>query len=269
MTIPYFFINKSAITNNKIIIDKSDSNYKHLVTVLRVKKGEKIIFSDNKSFKYFGLIDKIQGNSLEIIINKKIPLVKNIPKISLYQCLIKKEAMELVIQKTAEIGVEDITPVFSKRSVVIINKNEILKKINRWQLIAINASMQCKRDFICNINMPKNINLVDVSSYDIFFILTEEIYFGMNKIKVKKTSGNKNNKNLDIFFNIFNKNFKSIKKVGFITGPEGGFEENEVKDLIRKGAVPFNFTNNILRSETASIYFLSVIDFLFQYYERL
>ena len=155
--------------------------------------------------------------------------------------------MELAIQKTAEIGIESIIPVFSER--VILDKEKIKNKVLRWQLIAEQASKQCKRDFICKVLPPVNFAEIDPSAYETFFIPYES-----------PSIENKDNFNAIEKYVFTNK--KNKGRIAYLIGPEGGFDEKEIEMLAKKGSILVNFGSNILRAETASIYFLSILDYL-------
>lgn len=253
MTIPYFFINKNNINNGFAVIESE--NFKHLVKALRARIGDTVEFSDNEAYRYVGKICEKNNNFAKIKIEEKKKIKKRIPQIILFQSILKKEAMELVLQKTAEIGLDSIVPVVSKRVVGQINEKKTDSKINRWQSISLSACMQSKRDFVCVVEKP--INLIDIrfDNYDKFFILYER------NLNLKHLYG------CSEFSKIFLKeNFLNLKKVAYLVGPEGGFDNDEIQFLNSGKAILLNFGQNILRAETASIYFLSIFDFLMQYY---
>ena len=104
----------------------------------------------------------------------------------------------------------------------------------------------------------------DISGYDIFFAALEPETF---KIKALKNSSvtdfqSKLPEAKDIAGTIDGGPLCRMQKIAYIIGPEGGFDQNEVSLLAKKGAVAVTFGKNILRSETAAIYFLSVLDYL-------
>jgi 16S rRNA (uracil1498-N3)-methyltransferase len=189
----------------------------------------------------------IGKSEVRLKINKKIEIIRGKTRILLFQCILKREAMEIAIQKTTEIGIESIIPVFSER--VILNKEKIKNKVLRWQLIAEQASKQCKRDFICKVLPPTNIAEIDPSAYETFFIPCEN-----------PSIENKDNFNVIERYVFTNK--KNKGRIAYLIGPEGGFDEKEIEMLSGKGSILINFGKNILRAETASIYFLSILDYL-------
>ena len=308
MSYPYFFVNKNSITPDFVSITGED--FSHLVRVLRARVGDVVEVSDNETKRYKTVLAEIKKDAALLQVKKAITINKKSYRISLFMCLLKKEAMEFAIQKTAEIGVDRIIPVLSARTVVEIDDKKIKDKVFRWQQIALGASKQCKRDFICEIADPIDAGVIDVVGYNIFFLPVEDLYQyegeafmpgpkdtagslkGIAKAlndkadtSAGRTQGLKDkniaadSENLNSFTNPEMKNNTKgpnnneagagaangpdpILKIAYIVGPEGGFEKKEVLDMVKKGAVPVNFGTNILRAETASIYFLSILDYL-------
>jgi 16S rRNA (uracil1498-N3)-methyltransferase len=172
----------------------------------------------------------------------KEEIVKKLPGLILFQCVLKKNSMEFVIQKSTELGADRIVPVISRRT--IVDSGKVSDKLARWQKISNGASMQSKRDFKCIVDSPEDIRDIRVSEYDYFFVPYE-----------KSTNYDKSifkDKNI----------LPGVSSIGFIIGPEGGFEEDELDCLKKKGAREIKLGKNIYRSETAAIYFLSVLDYL-------
>jgi len=242
MSHPYFFINPSQVTGNRIILtDVNELN--HLCRVLRCKTGDIVYFSDNEKSVYRTntlSIDKKEGL---FEIEEKHDLEKGKTRKTLHQCVLKKNAMEFVIQKSVEIGIDNIIPVISSRVVPDISDRK--NKTIRWQKIADEAAKQCKRQQRCVIGEPVKIADIDPSSYKLFYVPHEA------------TSAAKGG---DIISDLVS--MELPESIGALIGPEGGLSGDEVNLLERKGAVITSLGENILRAETASIYFLSVLDFL-------
>jgi 16S rRNA (uracil1498-N3)-methyltransferase len=247
MTYPYFFTDSDNIKETSITITGNDFN--HLANVLRVRVGDYVEISDNNRYRYIAEITSVGKSEAKLKINKKNKIIRSKTGIVLFQCILKREAMELVIQKTAEIGIDSIIPVFSER--VILGKEKIKNKVFRWQLIAEQASKQCKRDFICKVLTPVNISEINVCAYETFFIPYEN-----------PSIENKGNFNAIEKYIFTSK--KSKGRIAYLIGPEGGFGQKEIEILSGKGSILINFGRNILRAETASIYFLSILDYLIE-----
>ncbi len=235
MSYPYFFIDADNVGSGKIKITGEDLN--HLVNVLRSRIGDAVYVSDNKNYKYETEITDINKNEVTLHIKNKLKIARKTPVISLFQCVLKKNSMEFVIQKSTEIGVDELIPVISKR--VIVDKKKIAAKVKSWQKISDRASKQSGRDFKCRILPTQDIYDIEVSNYDLFCIPYEK---GSNS---NDLAGKGN-----------------VSSVGYIIGPEGGFEPEEFEFFNNKKVKVIKFGENIYRSETAAIYFLSVLDYL-------
>ena len=145
---PKFFVSTNQINGNEIIIQNEDVN--HIKNVLRAKIKDKIDICDHKTSKnYLCEISQIEDNKILCqIINEKESGVESNVYLSIFQGLPKADKMELVIQKSVELGVYDITPLKMKRCVVKLKEKDEKKKIERWQKISEVAAKQSGRDII-------------------------------------------------------------------------------------------------------------------------
>ena len=242
MSHPYFFISPPQVTGTRIILSDR-GELKHLCRVLRCKPGDIVYFSDNEKSVYRARtlsIDRYEGL---FEVEEKNALEKNVTGKTLFQCILKKNAMELVIQKSVEIGASSIIPVISSRVVPDISDKK--NKHERWQKIADEAAKQCKRQSRCLIGETVKIANIDPSSYNLFYVPHEAV------------SATKGGRLISQLISL-----EQPANIGVLIGPEGGLSEDEVRLLETKGAVITGLGKNILRAETAAIYFLSVLDFL-------
>ncbi|MCX6383625.1 MAG: RsmE family RNA methyltransferase [Actinobacteria bacterium] len=277
MSYPYFFIFKENINESGIEIINDD--LKHLSQVLRAKPGDLVEISDNINYRYLTEIIDIKKNRAELKIISKSEIKKSLIEIYLFQCILKRSSMELVIQKAAEIGLNAVIPVKSTR--VVASEKEGNHKLARWQKIALEASKQSKRDFKCEVLNELIIKNVNPSGFDVFYVPFEEenpieirsrnivnslkaIIEDYRKSQKRKNSTNDFTGKADCNKLSGNKNEKL--KVGFIIGPEGGFEEKEVEFLTKNGAVPISLGSNILKAETAAIFMSSIIKYILEIY---
>lgn len=154
--------------------------------------------------------------------------------------------MELIIQKTTEIGVKKIIPVAMERSIVKLNEKDGKKKIERWQKIAEVAAKQSKRDIIPKIeNIIKMSDLCsEIKAYELFIVA----YENEGEITLKQ---------------VLQEN-KGIRKIGVLIGPEGGIDEKEIEKLVQNGAKTISLGKRILRTETAPITIASNIVYEFE-----
>lgn len=242
---PKFFVTSESIKNNEITIMGKDVN--HIKNVLRKKIGEQLIICEQDiSIDYLCDIIKFDKDAIQCNIVKKLESnsESNI-EVTILQGLPKADKMELVIQKSVELGVYDITPVEMQRSVVKLTAQDKLKKLQRWQKIAEVAAKQSGRNRIPKINNIQSIK--DIcnlgTDYDIVIVAYEnekenKLKYELEKLKVR------NNKNL---------------KLAVLIGPEGGIAHSEIQLLKEKGAKIVTLGNRILRTETVALNVLSII----------
>lgn len=232
-----FFVEENQIKDNKIIITGTD--VKHISNVLRMEKGEKIQICDKDTIKnYIVKIEDIETDKIitNIVEELQTSIESNV-EIDLYQGLPKADKMELIIQKTTEIGIYKIIPIDMVRCVVKLDEKDAKKKIERWQKIAEGAAKQSKRDIIPQVeNKIKLKEVIDkIKEYDIFIVAYEE----------------ETNRSLKtILRDIKN---KSNYKIGILVGPEGGIDSKEIEILKENGAKVVTLGKRILRTETAPI----------------
>ena len=239
---PKFFVKNSQINDDIISITEKDVN--HIANVLRLKIDDEIQIcnvetGNNYNTKIIELNKEfVKCNILEVVTSKAETDVY----INILQGLPKAEKMELIIQKCTELGVKEITPIEMERCIVKLDSKTASKKQERWQKIAEVAAKQSGRDMIPRINNVVNIkNICNIlKDYDIVLVPYEN---------------EKNTTLKEILRGLPKENLK----VGIIIGPEGGFEENEIKILEQKDCKIVTLGNRILRTETVAMAMTSVI----------
>jgi 16S rRNA (uracil1498-N3)-methyltransferase len=149
--------------------------------------------------------------------------------------------MELIIQKTVELGVHAIIPTEMNRCVVKLDGKKKESKVARWQAISESAAKQSKRNIIPEIHpvMTFSQALKMASELDLILVPYE------NKERMKATAQALSQ-------------IKSGSNVGIFIGPEGGFEEKEILEAEKNGGEIVSLGKRILRTETAAITALSM-----------
>ena len=212
---PKFFVNQEQVDEEKIKIIGNDVN--HIKNVLREKVGNKLTICNIDNRKdYLCEILKIEEDCIECGIKEELANdVESNVRVTIMQGLPKTDKMELIIQKSVELGVYDITPIEMKRCVVKLNEKDKLKKIQRWQKISEVAAKQCGRNIIPNINSIINIKNIcnSIKEYDIVLMAYENEKEVTIKQELKKIKEKYNNKEI---------------RIAVIIGPEGGITPEEV-----------------------------------------
>lgn len=228
--------NASQITNNTVILTGDEHN--HLSRVLRLSVGDKVIVNIGDNNDYICIISSI--NKVETVLNvEQIVACPSISKVSvtLFACVIKGSAMDMVIAKAVEMGVTQITPVLSAYSV-----GDTANKSERLNTIAIQASKQCGRADIVKVN---------------------------NQISFVQMLNTLNNYQKVIFCNEREQNNHILTallenpatNIALIVGCEGGFSLEEHRQLLNvSNVISVTLGKRIYRAETASLAALAIVD---------
>lgn len=239
-----FFVDPSAVGESHIYIeDKGD--LKHMIKVLRLRVGDHVQVSDGDSWEYETEIEELLPDCATLIITDKQKFATEPEtRVTLFQGIPKASKMETVIQKTVEMGIDTIVPVFMERTVVV-EKGNFSKKTERWQKISDEAVKQCKRGIIPQVT---------------------EAYSWKDMMKALQNEGfdliicpYENEEGRTIKDCLRNEKALNSKKVAVIIGPEGGFAEREIAELCEIGAETVTLGKTILRTETAGIVALSMV----------
>lgn len=232
-----YFSNKK-IDNNLIL---NDDDIYHIKTVMRMKDKDEIIVVYDK-LAYLCCIDNVKEN-IQITIKKELEKVDyKTPNITLIIPILKEQKMDLILQKSTELGVTEIIPIITKRSIIKLNHKDYDKKLLRWSKIVKEAAEQSHRIDIPNITSIKTIDELDK--------IEGKCYVCSTKEKVKNIK-------------LIMKNIKSCDKINLVVGPEGGLDPIEEKKLNEIGFESITLGSRILRVETVPLFLLSVINYEF------
>lgn len=238
-----FFVDNLSGASDNIIITGSDVN--HIKNVLRLKIGEHIMISDGSGTDYECSISDIGSDMVTADIEDVFKNAAELPvKITLFQGMPKSDKLELIIQKAVELGVYEIVPVITKRTVVKIDDKKVDKKLDRYNGIAESAGKQSGR------------GIVPVVKPFISFKQALEYAktLDMNLIPYEEARGMEYSREVI-------KDIHGKKSLGIFIGPEGGFAKEEVDMALDMGAKCITLGNRILRTETAGLAILSIIMF--------
>lgn len=234
-----FFVNEKQKLNDKYIITGADFN--HIKNVLRMTVGDTFLVSEN-GVSNLCEIECFDNESVVAKIIEENYNDTNLPiKIYLFQGLPKGDKMELIIQKTVELGVEGIIPVEMNRCVVKLDDKKKKSKVSRWQTISESAAKQSKRNTIPEISdvLTYKQAMEKAKEMDLFLVP----YESKNGMEDTKTALSQ---------------IKSDMSVGILIGPEGGFDEKEVTEAFENGGKVVSLGKRILRTETAAITSISM-----------
>lgn len=229
-----FFADDNSRHGNSYIIGGQD--YNHIKNALRMKSGDTFLVSHN-GVSHLCSLEAFEGECVIARIIEENYNDTELPvEIYLFQGLPKSDKMELIIQKTVELGVHSVIPVEMSRCVVKLDDKKKKSKTARWQGISESAAKQSKRTVIPEIlDAVSYKQALEMACECDLFLVPYENEEGM-KATAKALS-----------------QIKSGSKVAILIGPEGGFDKSEIKLAVESGGIPVSLGKRILRTETAAL----------------
>ncbi len=238
-----FFIEEIRESEGICIIPEPEA--KHIVKVLRMGKGDRLLLMDSKGANFEAVIESVSRRELTAKLIKKLPETPLSPvSIDICQAVIKPRVMDYMIEKTSELGVAKITPFYSERSVIRLEKERVRQKMKHWTEVSRSAAKQSGRTSPADISEP---------------LLLREVLSNYKKkegLKVVLWEGENNNSIKEVI-----KSSSANTHFTGVVGPEGGFSVNEIKGFKDAGFIPVSLGRRILRAETAAITLAAVIQY--------
>jgi 16S rRNA (uracil1498-N3)-methyltransferase len=217
----------------------------HMVRVLRMKAGDRIVLMDGEGRRCAALIRSLGPKDVVVDLEKTIDSPPPSPvKIMLCQALLKAQAMDDLVKKTSELGVAAIFPFHSSRTVVKLDPERFERKRGHWERIAKSAAKQSNREMPAHIGTLRGFSEIC------------ERFAGEAALKVIlwERAGSRDLKD------VLRQPPRSRTVVG-VVGPEGGFDTHEVALAAESGFSPVWLGRRILRAETAAITFVSIVQY--------
>jgi len=214
----------------------------HAARVLRLREGDPVQIFDGLGNERHGVIAELGGKRVTLGGITAVDCDRESPlKVLLAQALCSSEKMDWVIQKATELGVTEIQPIDTERSVARLSAERAAKRIEHWQQVAISACEQCGRNVLPQIYAPLDImawlqQMQEVA--DTKFILLPE---GATSLHAQT---------------------RPHGRVALLIGAEGGFTQAESESALRCGFTPIRMGARVLRTETAAVAGLAALQTL-------
>ena len=235
-----YFLKSEDFMNNIILGD----DVFHISRVMRNKVKDRIEVCAN-SKAYIVEITSISSDSVTFdIVEEIVTKTSKKPKITLIQGLAKGDKLDDIIKHSTELGVDTIILLQMKRSIVKFESNKLESKLIRFNKIAKEAAEQAHRNSIPEVMILSDLNNLN---FDKAFKLL------LDEEEAKKIDGRM----------LSSISFDGYEEVVFIIGPEGGIDEKERVLYTNNGFIPISIGDNILRTETASLAFLAMLNYIF------
>ena len=232
------YTHQPLTVGSRIELDGSAAN--HISRVLRMRTGEKLKLFNGDGYFYDTELEQVGKRNVSArILSAEQANAESALNTHLGQVLSKGERMDYAIQKATEMGVQMITPLISERCDVRLNAERGAKRLQHWQQVAISAAEQCGRAIVPKINPITPINqwIADTQDNELGLVLHHRTTQSLDSLP-------------------------SPEAVRLLIGPEGGLTQKEIANAEAKGFVATTLGKRVLRTETAPVAALSIIQWL-------
>lgn len=228
------FVEPEHMTADRAVL--TGSGYHHLRHVLRFKPGDELIVFDGAGKENFGVLELFQGETAVVrILGDAGRSTESALDLCIAPCLAKGKKIDLVVEKTIELGADRICVVTSERSVGRLDQAQALDRVERWRRIAKSAAEQCGRTVMPVIERIRTFEEFVTNKPADTLGLVFTTFASQHPAGTLRSS------------------HPDVARVIAMVGPEGGFSKEEVEFAQQHGFVAVGLGPRILRTETAAI----------------
>lgn len=222
------------------VVELSPEAGQHVGVVLRLREGASIILFGGDNREWDAEIKAVHKNKVTVLVTSERALNRESPRlIELAQVIAKGERMEWIVQKAVELGAASIQPLLSEHCAYKLDAARLRKKQQQWQAIAIAACEQCGRNQVPVVAAPINLDkFLQDERHDNAYVLEPHDGKAWHDYPIPHGG------------------------ITLLIGPEGGFSEIELKRIFAAGFLALKLGPRILRTETAAICALSIVQAL-------
>jgi 16S rRNA (uracil1498-N3)-methyltransferase len=235
--IPRVFTEQRLALGQEVALSSSASQ--HLAKVLRMQAGERVALFNGGDGEYVGPIISASKSAVSIHLDEFLQRDVESPlQITLLQGVSRGERMDYTIQKAVELGVTAIRPLFTERTVVRLKGERLEKRMAHWRAVIVSACEQCGRCVV-----PELLPALEFSRYLDQRVANEKITsLLLNPVGATPLS-----------------ELRGTDQIELLIGPEGGLNDQEISESIDAGFASVLLGPRVLRTETAGVVALSVL----------
>jgi 16S rRNA (uracil1498-N3)-methyltransferase len=223
----------------------------HALHVLRLRQGERVMVLDGAGQELLCEAQKLEPKSVQLAVVQRNAIPPPPCQITLVQAVPKGKIIEGIIQKATELGAHRIVPLLSDRVTARLDEESTADKAEKWRITAIEAIKQCGSAWLPQVDAP-----VTPKEY-----LARGEKFELPLIASLQDDRRHPREHIKAFQD---EKGRLPKTVCVWVGPEGDFTPAEMSAAKSAGALPITLGRLVLRSETAAIYCLSILNYELQ-----
>ena len=237
-----FFVDRASIVDGIAVIE--GELFRHLVTVLRLKAGTRLLLADGEGGEYSGVLQSIETERALVTIEETVTAFAagTTPEITLLQGIPKGDRMELILQKGTELGAGCFVPFISSRTVPRLAGEKAAERVRRWERIVREAARQSRR--------------TDIPEVGAIVSLADALAAARQELKLLLWEGESERGLREVL-----KLVSPPASVALLVGPEGGLSDKEADQALAAGFTPVTLGPRILRTETAGLAVLAILQY--------
>lgn len=213
----------------------------HISKVLRLREEDGVVLFDGEGHDHSARIISVSRREVVVLVGESDdPRTESPLKVSLLQGICRSQRMDLLIQKCTELGVHAIRPIMSERSVVRLGEERLDKRQAHWRNVAISACEQCGRVRVPEIARPAPL----ANAFDQLEDSATLMMLDPDGVDLPETE------------------VRAAASIVLLVGPEGGLTASERETAVHAGFISVRLGPRILRTETAPVAALSIMQYL-------
>ncbi|WP_018415577.1 16S rRNA (uracil(1498)-N(3))-methyltransferase [Teredinibacter turnerae] len=234
MRVPRIYTPQILRPEVDVVLEETASH--HLLKVLRMETGRELILFNGQGGEYRATITAATKKAATVTVSTHDPVERESPLVTeLAVGISRGDRFDWVLQKATELGISRIVPLFSERSEVKLSGERLEKRLSQWQKVVIGACEQCQRNTLPELTAPQSVeNYATDSLCDLRFVLHHRSAHQLSQLAAPAS-------------------------VALLVGPEGGLSDAEIQLAENAGFSPLALGPRVLRTETAPLVALSVV----------
>ena len=239
------FVAPEAWQGAALTVDETEAH--HLVNVLRARVGERVEVFDGVGRSGVAAFVAAGQRGAELRLLEQQTQSRPVPELILVQALPREATMDLIVQKAVELGASMVYPVLSEHCIVRLKPDQFVEKSARWRRIAFNAARQSQAAWLMKIGDVQTLAgfLQNFEKPDYWFV--GSLAANAQPLRAALAAARE----------------QAPKRVAALIGPEGDLTPAEYRAVEAAGASPVTFGTSVLRVDTAALYALSALKFVF------
>jgi 16S rRNA (uracil1498-N3)-methyltransferase len=244
-----FYLEPKDTQSSALVLAEAEAH--HALHVVRIREGERVVVLNGVGHEFLCEVQHLERDRVTLRVVQKHFYPPLPCPVTLVQAVTKAKTMDLIVQKAAELGVHRLVPILSERSVSHIEEANVGIKLEKWRGTMIEAIKQCGSPWLPQIEPPQATQKFLASGERLELSLVASLQPDARHPREHFESFRAEHKQLP-------------RSVAVWVGPEGDFTPAEINAIRQAGALPITLGPLVLRSETAAIYCLSILNYELQ-----